>query len=123
MHLSDVYLWAQDFLSEVEAPSMSVPKLVCTFLLVRVRFHKSNEVRLGVTNKRSRNFWKLKFSSHCAQPLQFFHACQVCGSMAQDFLKEVGAPILVIFEASMLLCLQFLKMKVIPQTYEAGIGS
>ena len=100
---------AQDFLSEVEAPTMSVPKLLCTFLLVRGRFHKSNEVRLGVTNKRSRNFWKLKYSSRCAQPLQFCHSCQGCGSMAQDFLKEVGAPILVILEASML-CLQLLMM-------------
>jgi hypothetical protein len=114
---------AQDFLSEVEGPTMSVPKLVCKFLLVRVRFHKSNEVRLGVTNKRLRNFWKLKFSSHCAQPLQHCHACQGCGSMAQDFFKEVGAPTLVILKASML-CLQLLMMlSKIPQTYEAGIGS
>ena len=33
---------AQDFLSEVEAPSMSILKLVCTFLSVRVRFDKSD---------------------------------------------------------------------------------
>ena len=102
---------AQDFLSEVEALTMSVPKLVSTFLLVRVRFHKFDEVRLGVTNKRSRKFWKLKLSSHCAQPLQFRHAWQGCVSIAQDFLKEVEAPTLVISEASML-SLQFLMMQV-----------
>jgi hypothetical protein len=89
---------------------MSVPKLASLHIsFVRVRFHKNNEVRLGVTYKRSRNFWKSKFSSHCAQPLQFCHTCQGCGSMAQDFLKEVGAPTLVILEASML-SLQLLMM-------------